>query len=49
MSERLFRAIGREDMIADPRFRNNTARVKNAEECEAPIVAFIAARSLART
>ncbi len=46
MSERLFRAIGREDMIADPRFANNTARVKNAEECEAPIVAFIAARTL---
>ena len=39
MSERLFRAIGREDMIADPRFANNTMRVKNAEETEAPIVA----------
>src|SRR5271155_2579687 len=47
MSERLFRAIGREDMIADPRFHNNTTRVKNAEACEAPIVAFIAARTLA--
>ena len=46
MSERLFRAIGREDMIADPRFANNTVRVKNAEETEAPIVAFIAARTL---
>ncbi len=46
MAERLFRAIGREDMIADPRFRTNTDRVKNAEECEAPIVAFIAARTL---
>jgi crotonobetainyl-CoA:carnitine CoA-transferase CaiB-like acyl-CoA transferase len=46
MSERLFRAIGREDMIADPRFLNNTQRVKNAEECEAPIVAFVAARTL---
>jgi crotonobetainyl-CoA:carnitine CoA-transferase CaiB-like acyl-CoA transferase len=47
MAERLFRAIGREDMIADPRFRTNTERVKNAEACEAPIVAFIAARTLA--
>ena len=47
MAERLFRAIGREDMIADPRFRTNTDRVKNAEACEAPIVAFIAARTLA--
>jgi crotonobetainyl-CoA:carnitine CoA-transferase CaiB-like acyl-CoA transferase len=46
MSERLFRAIGREDMITDPRFANNTVRVKNAEETEAPIVAFIAARTL---
>jgi crotonobetainyl-CoA:carnitine CoA-transferase CaiB-like acyl-CoA transferase len=47
MAERLFRAIGREDMIADPRFRTNSDRVKNAEACEAPIVAFVAARTLA--
>ena len=47
MAERLFRAIGREDMITDPRFRTNTERVKNAEACEAPIAAFIAARTLA--
>jgi crotonobetainyl-CoA:carnitine CoA-transferase CaiB-like acyl-CoA transferase len=47
MAERLFRAIGRADMISDPRFRTNTERVKNAEACEAPIVAFIAARTLA--
>jgi crotonobetainyl-CoA:carnitine CoA-transferase CaiB-like acyl-CoA transferase len=46
MSERLFRAIGREDMIGDPRFANNTVRVRNADETEAPIVAFIAARTL---
>jgi crotonobetainyl-CoA:carnitine CoA-transferase CaiB-like acyl-CoA transferase len=46
MAERLFRAIGREDVIADPRFRTNTDRVRNAEECEAPIVAFIGARTL---
>jgi crotonobetainyl-CoA:carnitine CoA-transferase CaiB-like acyl-CoA transferase len=30
MAERLFRAIGREDMLADPRFRTNTDRVRNA-------------------
>ena len=47
MAERLFRAIGHDDMIADPRFLTNSDRVKNAEACEAPIVAFIAARSLA--
>jgi crotonobetainyl-CoA:carnitine CoA-transferase CaiB-like acyl-CoA transferase len=47
MAERLFRAIGRADMIADPRFRTNTDRVRNAEACEAPIVDFIASRTLA--
>jgi crotonobetainyl-CoA:carnitine CoA-transferase CaiB-like acyl-CoA transferase len=47
MAERLFRAIGRADMIPDPRFRTNTDRVRNAEACEAPIDAFIAARTLA--
>jgi crotonobetainyl-CoA:carnitine CoA-transferase CaiB-like acyl-CoA transferase len=46
MAERLFRAIGREDMIADPRFRTNSDRVRHAEECEGPIAAFIAARTL---
>src|SRR3954466_395926 len=47
MAERLFRAIGREDIITDPRFRTNSDRVRNAEACEAPIVAFIGARTLA--
>lgn len=46
MAERLLRAIGRPDMIDDPRFRNNTDRVRHAEECEAPIAEFIAARTL---
>ncbi|HEX3883153.1 MAG TPA: CoA transferase [Stellaceae bacterium] len=46
MSERLFRAIGREDMITDPRFHNNTVRVKNADQTEAPIVEFIGSRTL---
>src|SRR5439155_16430321 len=49
MSERLFRAIGCADMITDPRFRTNTDRVRNAEACEAPIAAFIAARTLAES
>jgi crotonobetainyl-CoA:carnitine CoA-transferase CaiB-like acyl-CoA transferase len=47
MAERLFRAIGRADMITDPRFRTNTDRVRSAAACEAPIVAFIGARTLA--
>jgi crotonobetainyl-CoA:carnitine CoA-transferase CaiB-like acyl-CoA transferase len=46
MAERLFRAIGRPDMIADPRFRTNSDRVRHAALCEAPIVEFIAARTL---
>jgi crotonobetainyl-CoA:carnitine CoA-transferase CaiB-like acyl-CoA transferase len=47
MAERLFRSIGRDDMILDPRFRTNSDRVANAAACEAPIAAFIAARDLA--
>jgi crotonobetainyl-CoA:carnitine CoA-transferase CaiB-like acyl-CoA transferase len=46
MTERLFRAIGRSDMIDDQRFRTNADRVRNADACEAPIAAFIAARTL---
>lgn len=46
MVDRLFRAVGREDMIADPRFRTNADRVRNAEEAEAPIRAFILERTL---
>jgi crotonobetainyl-CoA:carnitine CoA-transferase CaiB-like acyl-CoA transferase len=46
MAERLFRAIGRADMIMDPRFRTNADRVRHADECEAPIAAFIATRDL---
>ena len=46
MAERLLRAVGREDMIGDPRFATNTARVANVEETEKPIAAFIAARDL---
>jgi len=34
-------------MPTDPRFRTNTDRVRNAAACEAPIVEFIGARTLA--
>ena len=47
MAERLFRAIGRPDLIDDPRFRTNADRVKNAEELDAIIGAFIAERTQA--
>ncbi|MBN8910070.1 MAG: CoA transferase, partial [Rhodospirillales bacterium] len=46
MTERLFRAVGRPDMIDDPRFRTNADRLHHIEECEAPIIAFIAGRTL---
>ena len=47
MAERLFRAIGRADMIDDPRFRTNTDRVKNIDETDRPVAEFIRARTLA--
>jgi formyl-CoA transferase len=46
MAERLFRAIGRADMIDDPRFRTNTDRVRNIEVCDGTVAAFIAQRTL---
>lgn len=46
VAERLFRTIGRPDMIVDPRFLTNSDRIKNADACEEPIAEFIAARTL---
>jgi crotonobetainyl-CoA:carnitine CoA-transferase CaiB-like acyl-CoA transferase len=42
MAERLFRAIGRPDMIDDPRFRTNTDRVRNIDACDGTVAAWIA-------
>ena len=42
MAERIFRAIGRPDLVDDPRFRTNAARVQNAEALDAIIGEFIA-------
>ena len=47
MAERLFRAIGREDLVSDPRYRTNAERVMRAEELDAIIGAFIAQRTQA--
>jgi crotonobetainyl-CoA:carnitine CoA-transferase CaiB-like acyl-CoA transferase len=47
MAERLYRAIGRADMIDDPRFRTNADRVKHIDEADRPVAEFIKARSLA--
>jgi len=45
MAQRLFHAIGRADLVDDPRFRINADRVKHAEELDALIGAFIAQRT----
>jgi formyl-CoA transferase len=47
MAERVFRSIGRPELIEDPRFRVNAERVKHAEALDAIIGAFIAGRTQA--
>jgi formyl-CoA transferase len=47
MAERLFRAIGRPELIEDPRYATNAGRVRHAEELDSIIGAFIAARTQA--
>jgi formyl-CoA transferase len=47
MAERTFRAIGRPELVDDPRYRTNADRVKNAAELDAIIGAFIAERTQA--
>lgn len=45
MAERLLRAIGRPELVDDPRFCTNTARVKHAAELDQILGAFIATRT----
>jgi formyl-CoA transferase len=47
MTERLFRAIGRDDLNRDPRFRTNAERVKRRAEVDAIVGGFIGERTLA--
>jgi formyl-CoA transferase len=47
MAERLFRAIGRPDLVDDPRFRTNADRLRHAEELDAIIGEFIGTRTQA--
>ena len=47
MAERLFSAIGRADLAANPRYRTNADRVKNAAELDAIIGEFIAHKTQA--
>jgi crotonobetainyl-CoA:carnitine CoA-transferase CaiB-like acyl-CoA transferase len=44
MTERVFRTIGREDMITDPRFATNEERVKRLDEVNDIVAAWIADR-----
>ena len=46
MTERLFRAIGRDDLNQNPDFRTNTERVKRREEVDAIVGGFIKQRTL---
>jgi formyl-CoA transferase len=47
MAERLFRAIGRPDLVADPRFRTNAGRLEHVAELDRIIGEFIALRTQA--
>lgn len=47
MTEKLFRSIGRDDLIADPRFVNNPARLQHWQELDAIIGGWIGERTLA--
>ena len=47
MAERLLRAIGREDLIDNPKFRTNTDRVANRHELDPIVGAFMVERTQA--
>lgn len=47
MAERLFRAIGRPELVDDPRFRTNADRLRNVQALDAIIGAFIGERTQA--
>jgi crotonobetainyl-CoA:carnitine CoA-transferase CaiB-like acyl-CoA transferase len=42
MAERILRTIGRPELVADPRFRDNASRVKHAQELDNIVGGFIA-------
>jgi crotonobetainyl-CoA:carnitine CoA-transferase CaiB-like acyl-CoA transferase len=47
MAERVFTSIGRADLIDNPRYRTNALRVKNADELDAIIGAFVVQKTQA--
>jgi len=44
-AERVFRAIGRPEMIDDPRFRTNSDRVQNIDACDQAVADFMATQT----
>ncbi len=48
MAERVFRVIGRDDMIEDPRFRTNPDRVKHRDQVDEIVGGWIAERDQAQ-
>ena len=49
MAERLFRVIGRPELIEDPRFATNSARVRNNDLLDPIVAAFMGAHTQAET
>ncbi|MDH2328381.1 CoA transferase [Cereibacter sp. SYSU M97828] len=49
MTERLFAAIGRPDLISDPRFSDNSKRLENWQVLDAIIAGYVATRSQQET
>jgi len=47
MTERVFRSIGRADLVDDPRYRTNAQRIERGAELDAIIGAFVATRTQA--
>jgi formyl-CoA transferase len=47
MTEKLFRSIGREDLITDPRFARNPDRVRNGVQLDEIIAGYVGARNMA--
>lgn len=47
MAKQLFRAIGREDLVDDPRFRTNADRVKHSDELDSIVEKYIVQRTQA--
>jgi crotonobetainyl-CoA:carnitine CoA-transferase CaiB-like acyl-CoA transferase len=45
MAERVFRLVGREDMIGDPRFKDNSSRVKHREEVDTVVGNWVATQT----